>query len=149
MKYFSIAFVVAEILSIVLASSLFGFSTTLLLMLVFFIAGVMMIKHFGFSSSLMYKDIFESNNTNATSMYKLLMPIRYTLAAICFMLPGFFSDLIGILLVIPWLDKLFKFIPTSYQQTSYDDSIIDGEYTEIKTRDNDDITIKQNLEDKE
>ena len=34
-------------------------------------------------------------------MYQAMYPMRYAFAAGCFMLPGFFSDLVGLLLLIP------------------------------------------------
>ena len=70
-----------------------------------------------------------------------MYPMRYAFAAGCFMLPGFFSDLVGLLLLIPFGGSVknkenqqfnpFENFSFGHQQNTQDDNIIDGEFSEV------------------
>ncbi|MBR2251970.1 MAG: FxsA family protein [Neisseriaceae bacterium] len=139
MNYLLIAALVAEILSIVLVASSVGGLATLALMLLFFAVGVLMFRYIGFATALFSLSVFHQGSFK--SMYQAMYPMRYAFAAGCFMLPGFFSDLVGLLLLIPFGGRVknqenqqynpFEKFSFGHQQNSQDGNIIDGEFSEV------------------
>ena len=102
MRFFGIGFLVLiflEIMSIVWVADWLGGGITLLLMIVSFIAGVMMLRNTGLSGILLAGAAMRSGGE--VSMYQLLWPIRYTVAALLLMSPGFVSLLIALILLLP------------------------------------------------
>ena len=111
----------------------------MVLMLLFFAVGILMFRYIGFATALFSLTVFRQGSLK--SMYQAMYPMRYAFAAGCFMLPGFFSDVVGLLLLIPLggmvknqqyqQDNPFSdFTFTTHQKTS-DDNIIDGEFSEV------------------
>ena len=102
MRFFGIGFLVLiflEIMSIVWVADWLGGGITLLLMIVSFVAGVMMLRNTGLSGILLAGATMRSGGE--VSMYQLLWPIRYTVAALLLMSPGFVSLLIALILLLP------------------------------------------------
>ena len=102
MRFFGIGFLVLiflEIMSIVWVADWLGGGITLLLMIVSFVAGVMMLRNTGLSGILLAGAAMRSGGE--VSMYQLLWPIRYTVAALLLMSPGFVSLLIALTLLLP------------------------------------------------
>lgn len=141
MRYFGIGFLVLlflEIMSIVWMADWIGGAATLGLMILSFIGGVFMLRHFGLSGVLLAGSTIRSGEQ--VSLYQMLWPIRYTVAALMMMSPGFVSLLIALVLLLP-----FKGKPIAHTQggvfTSADNpfnpqrphrndgDIIEGEYT--------------------
>lgn len=112
-----------ECLSIILVTDLIGGGWTLLLILLSFISGVMMLRHIGFSAVLLAGASLRSRQN--VSLYQLLWPIRYIVAALMLMSPGFLSDIIAVSLLLPIAGN--KTMPTD--QHTKDNDIIEGEYT--------------------
>ena len=84
MRFFGIGFLILvffEIMSIVWVADWLGGSVTLLLMIASFIAGVLMLRHIGFSTALLAGATLRSREN--VSLYQMLWPIRYALAAVC------------------------------------------------------------------
>ncbi len=106
MRFFGIGFLVLlflEIMSIVWMADWLGGAATLGLMILSFIAGVMMLRHFGLSGVLLAGSTLRSGGQ--VSLYQMLWPIRYTVAAILMMSPGFVSLLIALVLLLPFKGK--------------------------------------------
>lgn len=139
MQYIFFIALILEILSIVLVASSVGGLATLALMLLFFAVGVLMFRYIGFATALFSLSIFHQGSLK--SMYQAMYPMRYAFAAGCFMLPGFFSDLVGLLLLIPFGGSVknqenqqynpFENFSFGHQQNTQDDNIIDGEFSEV------------------
>ena len=138
MRFFGIGFLVLiflEIMSIVWVADWLGGGITLLLMIVSFIAGVMMLRNTGLSGILLAGAAMRSGGE--VSMYQLLWPIRYTVAALLLMSPGFVSLLIALILLLPIKGRpiaetggVFTTQDTFRQpRRSDDDDIIEGEFT--------------------
>lgn len=144
MRFFGIGFLVLlflEIMSIVWVADWLGGAATLGLMILSFVVGVLMLRHFGFSGVLLAGSAIRSGEQ--ISMYQMLWPIRYTVAALLLMSPGFVSLLIALVLLLPF--KGGKPVadvqggvftaggnPFGTQNTrnrSNDGDIIEGEYT--------------------
>lgn len=122
---------ILELLSIILVSGWIGGGWTLLLILISFMTGILMLRHSGISGLLVAGASIRSGAQ--ISLYQLLWPIRYIVAALMLMSPGFFSDVIAFVLLIPFAGKP---LPTTshYQNRTETDDIIEGEYT-VKSTD--------------
>lgn len=119
-----VAYLLAEVFSIVWVASALGFWATLLLMLISFFMGSAMLRNMGASATLLSLAVLRSKNENV-SFYQLLWPARYAIAAILLILPGFIGTLIAVILLLP-----FKGKPLANNENM--EQVIDGEFTEIK-----------------
>ncbi|MDO4227342.1 MULTISPECIES: FxsA family protein [Neisseria] len=102
MRFFGIGFLVLlflEIMSIVWVADWLGGGATLALMVLSFIAGVMMLRHTGLSGVLLAGAAMK--NGGEISLYQMLWPIRYAVAALLLMSPGFVSLVIALILLLP------------------------------------------------
>lgn len=140
MRFFGIGFLVLiflEIMSIVWVADWLGGGLTLLLMIASFFAGIFMLRNTGLSGILMAGATIRSGGD--VSLYQLLWPIRYTVAAVLLMSPGFVSLLIALILLLPIKGKpiaqmngtVFTNTQNPFQRPrrSDDEDIIEGEYT--------------------
>ena len=103
MQYLGIALLIlifAEIFSIIFITKLIGGLATLGLMILAFMLGSFLMKRStGLSQLLLAGGILRTGGQ--ISLYQILYPIRIPVAAFLLMLPGFFSDLIALLLLLP------------------------------------------------
>ena len=121
---------ILEVISIILVTRLIGGGWTLFLMILSVFCGLSMLRNTGISG--LFVAIATINSGRKISLYQLLWPFRFVLAAILLMSPGFFSDLIAAILLLPLRGKpLSASYDNSFQhQTSANkDDIIEGEYT--------------------
>ena len=129
---------ILEVISIILVTRLIGGGWTLFLMILSVFCGLSMLRNTGISG--LFVAIATINSGRKISLYQLLWPFRFVLAAILLMSPGFFSDLIAAILLLPLRGKpLSASYDNSFQhQTSANkDDIIEGEYTvDTSTQDN-------------
>ena len=104
MQYLGIALLIlifAEILSIVFIAKLIGTLAALCLMILAFMFGSFLMKRSaGLSQLMLAGGILRTGGQ--ISLYQMLYPIRIPIAAFLLMLPGFFSDLIALLLLLPF-----------------------------------------------
>ncbi|HGG9691752.1 TPA: FxsA family protein [Neisseria meningitidis] len=141
MRFFGIGFLVLlflEIMSIVWVADWLGGGWTLFLMAAGFAAGVLMLRHTGLSGLLLAGAAMR--NGGRVSVYQMLWPIRYTVAAVCLMGPGFVSSVLAVLLLLPFkggavlqaggAENFFNMNQSGRKEGfSRDDDIIEGEYT--------------------
>lgn len=135
MQVISIGFlimIILEIISIIWVTDWLGGIPTILLMIGSFLVGIMMLRHTGISGLLMASATIRDRSN--VSMYQLLWPLRYTVAAILFLSPGFASLLIAILLLLPIKGKPLNSATFSSKNpfqhsSSQQGDIIEGEYT--------------------
>lgn len=119
---------VAEILSIVFLADWFGGLATLLLMLASFAVGILMLRNLGFSSVLLAGSVLRQ--PNGVSLYQLLWPIRYIVAAILLMSPGFVSTLLAVGLMLPLQGS--RSFQTFHTAQHHDDNVIDGQFSTVQ-----------------
>jgi UPF0716 protein FxsA len=93
-----LALVLAEIAGFVLVGEAVGVMATLLLVLFGIIAGTMLLRWYGTAAILRIKAEIEAGRLPAQSLAEGAL---LTAAALLIILPGFISDLAGILLLIP------------------------------------------------
>ena len=68
---------------------------------------------------------------NQIPIYEMISGAALAFAAVLLIIPGFATDIIGFLLIIPFTrNLLFKFITKKYEKTkvSSEDDLIEGEY---------------------
>lgn len=140
MRFFGIGFLVLlflEIMSIVWVADWLGGGATLALMVLSFIGGVMMLRHTGLSGVLLAGAAVK--NGGEISLYQMLWPIRYAVAALLLMSPGFVSLLIALILLLPIKGKPIAQMNTTggtfgsadnpFRRPPGRGDIIEGEYT--------------------
>lgn len=142
MRFFGgilLAFMVLEVISVVLMADWLGGGLTLLLLLAGFIGGALMLRHVGLAGMAVMGTTLRQGNH--VSLYRLLWPIRYGVAALLLMSPGFVSDVFTLLLLFPFhgasvgaADEGHSFQRQNGDFCRYsrhqnpDDDIIEGDY---------------------
>lgn len=147
MQFLGIGFLVLiflEIMSIVWVADWLGGGLTFLLMIASFALGVFMLRRTGMSGVLLAGATMRSGKD--ISMYQLLWPIRFALAGLLLMSPGFASMLVALILLLPIKGKPIADMsvhtatfdpnraqnPFTQQSTQpRDGDIIDAEYTNV------------------
>ena len=138
MQFFGIGFLVLlflEIMSVVWVADWLGGGGALFLMIVSFVGGMMMLRHTGISGLLLAGAAVRSGQE--ISLYQMLWPVRYAVAAL--LRPGFVSTVFALLLLLPLKGRPIadtdagnsavfgRTAPFSRQDEGGD--IIEGEYT--------------------
>ena len=119
-----------EIYLFIKIGSQIGAFNTVLLILTTAIAGVAYARYEGFNTlksgmSLLIK--------NEMPIYELISGATLAFAALLLIFPGFATDLIGILLVIPLTRRLIlgKFVKKNQYEKKESKNYIDGEYEDL------------------
>lgn len=102
MQYLGIGFLVLvflEIMSIVWMADWIGGALTFLLMIASFAAGVFMLRRTGIAGVMLLGA--SMRNGKGVSLYQMLWPVRFALAGVLLMSPGFVSMLIALILLLP------------------------------------------------
>lgn len=143
MQYFGIIFLVMlflEIMSIVWVADWLGGGVTLLLMIASFVLGIFMLRRMGTSGVLLAAAAMRTGGK--VSLYQLLWPIRYAVAGVLLLSPGFVSMLAALVLMLPFKGKPVAdlsgsshsneqdgFTYTAHRRYGNRDDVIEGEYT--------------------
>lgn len=98
-----LSLVLLEVLSIVLVADWLGGGLTLLLMAAGFVAGLLMMRNIGFAAVMVAGA--SVRHGQGVSLYQLLWPIRFVVAALLLMSPGFASDMAALVLMLPFKGK--------------------------------------------
>ena len=109
--------------------------------LIFFtaIAGIFFARLEGFRA---VKSGFEQLFRNEMPIYEIISGAALAFAALLLIIPGFLTDFIGFLLIIPFTRKiLIKNISSKYKN-KVNENIVEGDYEETKQDDNDEKLIK-------
>ncbi len=126
----------AELASIIFMVQSIGGLWTLLWLIATFCLGVFMLRNAGFANVLILGSLWKNNTL---SFYQAMWPVRFTLAALLFMVPGLISDILALLLILPFkgpktTQQNFTFGQNNpYQQDSGED-IIEGEFQEVNPK---------------
>lgn len=133
MRYLSWAILILaalEVISIILVSNLIGAGWTLLIIILSIACGIFMLRNIGVSG--LFLAIATIRTGSKVSLYQLLWPLRYVLAAIMLISPGFVSDIIAILLLLPISGTPLNSTnnnPFTGQSQPERGDIIEGEFT--------------------
>ena len=129
---------VIEIYLLINIGSRIGAFTTIFLIITTAVVGVYYAKYEGLKS---LKSGFSHLSNNQSPTYEMLSGAAIAFAALLLIIPGFFTDLFGFLLIFPITRKIiFKTLSKKfYKQKKQNNNFIDGEYEDIE--DNDDRKI--------
>ena len=129
---------VIEIYLLINIGSRIGAFTTIFLIITTAVVGVYYAKYEGLKS---LKSGFSQLSNNEPPTYQMLSGAAIAFAALLLIIPGFFTDLFGFLLIFPITRKfIFKALSKKFsKQKKQNNNFIDGEYEDIE--DNDDRKI--------
>ena len=123
---------IIEIYLFIKIGSQIGAFNTILLIFLTAIVGVAYAKHEGFNT---LRSGISGLMKNEIPIYEIISGAALAFAAILLILPGFATDLLGILLVFPLTRKIFiKYFSRSYyknKNTNKEKNFIDGEFKDI------------------
>ena len=119
-----------EIYLFIKIGSQIGAFNTILLILTTAVAGVAYARYEGFNT---LRSGMSQLIKNEMPIYELISGATLAFAALLLILPGFATDLIGILLVIPITRRLIlgKFIKKKQYKKKESNNYIDGEYEDL------------------
>ena len=119
-----------EIYLFIKIGSQIGAFNTILLILTTAVAGVAYARYEGFNT---LRSGMSQLIKNEMPMYELISGATLAFAALLLIFPGFATDLIGILLVIPITRRLIlgKFIKKKQYKKKESNKYIDGEYEDL------------------
>ena len=70
--------------------------------------------------------------TNKLPIYEIISGAALAIASLLLILPGFATDLIGLLLIFPFTRRIiFKKVSTKYKQSNKSNDPIEGEYKDL------------------
>ena len=123
---------VIEIYLFIKIGSQIGAFNTIILIFLTAIIGVAYAKHEGFNT---LKSGISGLMKNEIPIYEIISGATLAFAAILLILPGFATDVLGILLVFPFTRKLFiKYFSNNYyknKKSKEEKNFIEGEYKDI------------------
>ncbi len=121
-----------EIYLFIKIGSQIGAFNTIILIFLTAIIGVAYAKHEGFNT---LKSGISGLMKNEIPIYEIISGAALAFAAILLILPGFATDILGILLVFPYSRKLFiKYFSKNYYKNkkfNEEKNFIDGEFKDI------------------
>ena len=123
---------ILEIYLFIKIGSQIGAFNTILLIFITAIVGVAYARLEGFNT---LRSGISGLMKNQIPIYEMISGATLAFAAILLILPGFATDILGILLVFPFTRKLFiKYFSKNYYKKKFNDkekNFIDGEYRDM------------------
>ena len=136
---FIIAIPLIEIYLMIKVGSAIGAFNTIFLIFFTAVAGVFFARLEGFRA---LRSGFQQLVKNEMPIYEIISGAALAFAALLLIIPGFLTDVIGFLLIIPFTRKiLIKNISSKYKN-KVDENIVEGDYEETKQDNNDEKLIK-------
>ena len=118
---------IIEIYLFIKIGSQIGAINTVLLILLTAFVGLIYVRYEGFNT---LKSAISQLMKNEIPMFEIMSGAALVVGAFLLILPGFLTDILGLLFVIPITRKIFfKKITTNYKDSKK--KIIDGEYEDI------------------
>ena len=123
-----------EIYLFVKIGSQIGAFNTVLLILTTAVIGIAYVRYEGFNT---LKSGIGQLVKNEMPVYEIVSGATLAFAAFLLILPGFATDLVGILLVIPFTRKILlsRFIKTNINKNKKKNNYIEGDYEDISDDD--------------
>ena len=125
---------VIEIYLLIKIGSQIGAISTIFLIFITAIVGIYYAKYEGLNT---LKSGFFQLSKNKAPTFEMLSGAAIALAALLLIIPGFFTDIIGFLLIFPISRKfLFNFLSKKFSHSkSQNNNFIDGEFEDIEEND--------------
>jgi len=131
---FIIGIPVIEIYLLIKVGGIIGALNTILLIFFTAITGVYFAKIEGLST---LKSGFSQLVRNEIPVYEIISGAALAFAALLLIIPGFLTDIVGFLLIIPITRKFFiKFISSKFNKKKNNKDIIEGSFEENTQDDN-------------
>ena len=123
-----------EIYLFIKIGSQIGAFNTVLLILITAVAGVAYARYEGFNT---LKSGFGQLVKNEIPVYEIISGATLAFAALLLIIPGFATDIIGILLIIPFTRRIIlrKFIKARKTKKADENNFIEGDYEDIDDND--------------
>ena len=123
-----------EIYLMIKVGGIIGAFNTILLIFFTAITGIYFVKMAGLST---LKSGINQLVKNEIPMYEIISGATLAFAALLLILPGFLTDVIGFLLIIPFTRKFFiKMIGSKVGGKKIDKNIVEGDYEEKEQDEN-------------
>ena len=118
-----------EIYLFIKIGSSIGAFNTISLILITAIIGVYYARYEGLNT---LKSAISQIVTNKLPIYEIISGAALAVASLLLILPGFATDLIGLLLIFPVTRRIiFKKVSTKYKQSNKSNDPIEGEYKDL------------------
>ena len=118
-----------EIYLFIIIGSSIGAFNTISLILITAIVGVYYARYEGLNT---LKSAISQIVTNKLPIYEIISGAALAIASLLLILPGFATDLIGLLLIFPFTRRIiFKKVSTKYKQSNKSNDPIEGEYKDL------------------
>ena len=118
-----------EIYLFIKIGSSVGAFNTISLILITAIVGVYYARYEGLNT---LKSAMSQIVTNKLQIYEIISGAALAIASLLLILPGFATDLIGLLLIFPFTRRIiFKKVSTKYKQSNKSNDPIEGEYKDL------------------
>ncbi len=118
-----------EIYLFIKIGSSIGAFNTISLILITAIVGVYYARYEGLNT---LKSAMSQIVTNKLPIYEIISGAALAIASLLLILPGFATDLIGLLLIFPVTRRIiFKKVSTKYKQSNKSNDPIEGEYKDL------------------
>ncbi len=129
---------IIEIYLLIKIGSQIGAISTILLIFTTAIVGVYYAKYEGLNT---LKSGFLQLSKNEIPTYQVLSGAAIAFAALLLIIPGFVTDILGFLMILPISRKIIftKIIKNRNNETSQKNNFIDGEFEDIDDDENDKI----------
>ena len=123
-----------EIYLFIKIGSQIGAFNTVLLILITAVAGVAYARYEGFNT---LKSGFGQLVKNEIPVYEIISGATLAFAALLLIIPGFATDIIGVLLIIPFTRRIIlgKFIKARKTKKADENNFIEGDYEDIDDND--------------
>ena len=123
-----------EIYLFIKIGSQIGAFNTVLLILITAVAGVAYARYEGFNT---LKSGFGQLVKNEIPVYEIISGATLAFAALLLIIPGFATDIIGVLLIIPFTRRIIlgKFIKANKTKKAEENNFIEGDYEDIDDND--------------
>ena len=136
---FIIGIPLIEIYLMIKVGSAIGAFNTIFLIFFTAVVGIFFARLEGFRA---LQSGFQQLIKNELPIYEIISGAALAFAALLLIIPGFLTDIIGFLLIIPVTRKIFIKNISSKYKTKVNDNIVEGTYEETKENNNDDKLIK-------
>ena len=136
---FIIGIPIIEIYIMIKVGGVIGPLNTVLLIFFTAITGVYFAKMQGLNT---IKSGFNQLVKNEIPIYEIISGAALAFAALLLIIPGFLTDIIGCLLIIPFTRKIFINIISAKYKKKVDKDFVEGEYEETEQNDKDEKMIK-------
>ena len=136
---FIIGIPLIEIYLMIKVGGIIGAFNTIFLIFFTAVTGIFFARLEGFRA---LQSGFQQLIKNELPIYEIISGAALAFAALLLIIPGFLTDLMGFLLIIPITRKIFIRNISSKYKNKADDNVVEGSYEETKENNNNDKLIK-------